>query len=206
MTIKNIVFDFGGVLFDWDPRYFYLDVFKGDRQKTEYFIEHICTGTWNAQMDRGRTFAECIAELQEQFPAYKDEIGLYRQGWDTMLKGEIEEGVQLFKKIRDCGAFKLYGLTNWSAETIGTAKQRFAILSDLQGIVVSGEECRIKPEPEIYQILLKRYDLVPGECLFIDDKETNLAAARDEGMQGVQCTGDYALLQEQIENIAGVKL
>lgn len=206
MTIKNIVFDFGGVLFDWDPRYFYLDVFNGDKEKTEYFIENICTGTWNAQMDRGRSFAECIAELQAQFPQYKYEIGLYRQGWDTMLKGEIAEGVKLFKKIRDSRAFPLYGLTNWSAETIGSAISRFDILSDLKGIVVSGQECRIKPEPEIYQALLKRYDLIPSECLFIDDKLENIEGARLQGMQGVQCTGDYEALTAQIEKLTGVKL
>ena len=81
-TIKNVVFDFGGVLLDWNPRYFYSSVFNDD-EKMEYFIKNIVTSTWNSQMDRGRTFEECMKELSEEHPEYKDQINLYRKGWET---------------------------------------------------------------------------------------------------------------------------
>ena len=72
-TIKNVVFDFGGVLLDWNPRYFYSSIFNDD-EKMEYFIQNIVTSTWNSQMDRGRTFEECMKELSEEHPEYKDLI------------------------------------------------------------------------------------------------------------------------------------
>ena len=84
MDIRNIIFDFGGVLLDWNPRYLYREIFDDD-ERMEYFLAHICTTEWNAEQDAGRTWAEAVAVLQAQHPEYADLIRLYADGWPKML-------------------------------------------------------------------------------------------------------------------------
>lgn len=188
MAIKNVVFDFGGVLLDWNPRYFYRDIFKND-EKMEYFMKNIITSTWNAQMDRGRTFEECMHELAELNQDFAAEINMYRTGWETMLKGEIPEGIKLFNAVENSGKFKMYGLTNWSAETFPYAFNKYKFLQKLEGIVVSGEEKMIKPEKGIYLTLLERYNLKPEETFFVDDNINNVEVALSRGIHSLQFTG-----------------
>lgn len=108
--------------------------------------------------------------------------------WGEMLRGEKPESVVLLRSLKDEG-YRLYGLTNWSAENIHVAFERFDFLSLLEGTVVSGIEKEVKPEPQIYRILLDRYALKPGQTVFIDDKEANVETARRLGMHGIVFTG-----------------
>lgn len=203
-TIKNVVFDFGGVLLDWNPRYFYSSIFNDD-EKMEYFIQNIVTSTWNSQMDKGRTFEECMKELSEEHPEYKDQINLYRKGWETMLKGEIESGINVLKAVQASGKFKVYGLTNWSAETFPYAFNTYKFLQSFEGIVVSGEEKMIKPEKGIYLTLLERYNLKPEETFFMDDNIKNVEVAKSRGIHAIQFTGTDENLAE-IGKILKIKI
>lgn len=203
-TIKNVVFDFGGVLLDWNPRYFYKSIFNDD-QKMEYFLQNIATSTWNAQMDKGRSFEECMKELAEQYPEYKDPIMLYRKGWETMLKGPIESGMRVLDAVMNSQKFKVYGLTNWSAETFPGTFNKYKFLQKFEGIVVSGEEQMIKPEKGIYLTLIERYNLVPEETFFMDDNIQNVETALSRGINAVQFTGTDKNL-EQIAKILNIKI
>ncbi len=181
MAIKNVVFDFGGVLLDWNPRYLYRDIFKDD-ERMEYFLSNVTTSEWNSQTDKGKPFAQACAELSEKFPEFKTEIGLYHTGWSQMLKGEIPEGMELLNAVKKSGKYVIYGLTNWSAETFPIAYKRFPFLNDFEGIVVSGEEKMIKPDKGIFLTLFERYHLNPEECLYIDDNRKNIETGRSRGM------------------------
>ena len=203
-TIKNVVFDFGGVLLDWNPRYFYKSILK-DKQKMEYFLQNIATSTWNAQMDKGRSFEECMKELAEQYPEYKEPIMLYRKGWETMLKGPIESGMRVLDAVMNAQKFKVYGLTNWSAETFPSTFNKYKFLQKFEGIVVSGEEQMIKPEKGIYLTLIERYNLVPEETFFMDDNIQNVETALSRGINAVQFTGTDKNL-EQIAKILNIKI
>lgn len=203
-TIKNVVFDFGGVLLDWNPRYFYKSIFNDD-QKMEYFLQNIATSTWNAQMDKGRSFEECMKELAEQYPEYKNPIMLYRKGWETMLKGPIESGMRVLDAVMNAQKFKVYGLTNWSAETFPGTFNKYKFLQKFEGIVVSGEEQMIKPEKGIYLTLIERYNLVPEETFFMDDNIQNVETALSRGINAVQFTGTDKNL-EQIAKILNIKI
>ena len=203
-TIKNVVFDFGGVLLDWNPRYFYKSIFNDD-QKMEYFLQNIATSTWNAQMDKGRSFEECMKELAEQYPEYKEPIMLYRKGWETMLKGPIESGMRVLDAVMNAQKFKVYGLTNWSAETFPGTCNKYKFLQKFEGIVVSGEEQMIKPEKGIYLTLIERYNLVPEETFFMDDNIQNVETALSRGINAVQFTGTDKNL-EQIAKILNIKI
>ena len=165
--IKNIVFDFGNVLVRWDP-HFVFDPYFGDVEKAAWFIENVCDSKWNGEMDRGKTYAQGIRELTARFPQWAKEIQYYYDKWPDMLGGEIPGMSGLICSLKDAG-YGIYGITNWSVETFPIARARYRIFDFLDGMVVSGEEHLLKPEPEIYRKLFDRYGLVPGECVFIDD-------------------------------------
>ena len=184
MPRTNIIFDFGGVLLDWDPRYLYRDYFHDDA-KMEKFLAEICTGEWNAQMDAGKPFAEAVKELSAQYPEWSKEIELYHTGWEKMLHGQLDDGVSLLKKVVADPRFTAYGLTNWSAETFHFAFNKYRFLDDFEGIVVSGEEKMKKPDKRIYYTLLERYHLKAKDCIFIDDSHANVDMANDRGIHGI---------------------
>ena len=181
--IKNFVFDFGGVLVDWNPRYAYRDYFNDD-EEMEYFLTHVCNNEWNAEQDRGRTFKEGVRLLLPKFPQYQEAIRLYPQKWKDMLKCELPESVALLKQLQAEG-YRAYGLTNWSAETFPVAYARYDFFRQLDGIVVSGQEKVIKPDPRIFRILLDRYGLQAEESVFIDDNLPNVEAAKTLGFKGI---------------------
>lgn len=180
MQIKNVIFDFGGVLFDWNPRYLYRDVFKDD-EKMEHFLANICTNEWNACQDAGRPWAEAVATLQKQYPEYSDLIRLYSDEWIKTLRGEFPETVSMLRRLKSDG-YRIFGLTNWSAEKFHEIFDKFDFLREFDGIVVSGEERIVKPDLRIYRILLDRYHLKADESVFIDDVQANIDAAAQVGM------------------------
>ncbi|KUY29857.1 MAG: HAD family phosphatase [Flavobacteriaceae bacterium] len=195
MIIKNIIFDFGGVLMDWNPKYLYQNVFNTD-EEMNYFLDHIATLKWNAEQDRGRSFQEATEILQNQYPEFSKEIALYYSQWPVMLKGTIEENVNILRNLH--GRYQLYGLTNWSAESFPYAYQNYDFFSLFNGIVVSGEEKLIKPDERIYQLLLNRYNLNASECLFIDDNYENIRAAQAMDFNTIH-VGPETNLQEELQ-------
>jgi len=182
MNIENVIFDFGGVLVDWNPRYLYLDYFKNESEM-ENFLHSVCTDEWNIEQDRGRSLAEGTRLLQEKFPEFHSLIQLYYDKWEVMLHGDIPETVSLLYKLKQ--KFSIYGLTNWSAETITIAYERFPFFKEFNGIVVSGEEKMIKPDKRLYHILLDRYNLKAKNTIFIDDNIKNIKAAEELGMNAI---------------------
>lgn len=180
--LKNIIFDFGGVLIDWNPLYLYRNIFDTE-EEVNHFLENVCRYDWNILQDAGRSLAEATRVLQDQHPEHREEIAIYYGRWDEMLGGTIEENVKLIRPLKE--KYSIYGLTNWSAETIPIAMDRYDFFNDLDGIVVSGAEKIIKPDPRIYQILLERYGIQAEESLFIDDNYANIEAAQQLGFQTI---------------------
>lgn len=192
--MKNLIFDFGAVLVDWDPHHLY-DAYFGSGEKATWFLKNICTSEWNAQMDAGKPFREGVEELSALHPEYAREIELYFTRWIDMM-GEQVEG--MYDLLRDCKAkgHPLYGLTNWSAETFCQVRDVYPIFKLMDGIVVSGEEHCAKPSPKIYRILLDRYQLNPSDCVFIDDRQANLDGAKALGIEGILFTNAAELRQK----------
>lgn len=182
MKIENIIFDFGGVLVDWNPRHLYKDHFQNENEM-EHFLTHICTDEWNVEQDRGRSLSEGTIMLQKKFPEFHSLIQFYYDKWETMLKSDIPETVALLHKLKK--KYKLYGLTNWSAETIPIAYKRFSFFKEFDGIVVSGEEKIIKPDKKIFHLLLDRYHLKAENSIFIDDNIHNIKAAEEIGLYAI---------------------
>ena len=201
--IKNIIFDFGGVLLDWNPRYLYKSYFNND-EEMEHFLADICNGEWNVKQDAGRPFAEAVKELQAKFPEYVEAIQMYDDDWEKMLKCELPESIDLLKELKSMG-YGIYGLTNWSAEKIGYAFANYSFFSLFDGIVVSGVEKVVKPDRKIYEILLERYSLKPGECVFIDDNQDNVDMAKVLGINAIRFD-NIGNVKEHLETLLNKQL
>jgi len=193
-----VVFDVGGVLLQWDPRHLYRKLFAGDDAAMEHFLGNVCTEEWNERQDAGRTFADAAAEL---LPAHADKAHLihaFGRRFDEMIPGAIEETVDILRELKRAGV-PLYAVTNWSAETFPSAQKRFDFLAEFDGIVVSGEEGVIKPDPRIFRILLDRYDIPAHAAVFIDDNPANAEAATNLGIHGIHFRSPQQLRRELVE-------
>ncbi len=180
----SIVFDIGRVLIDWNPRYLYKNLFNGDSDEMEFFLENVCSPDWNRQLDEGRPFQDAIEERIQLFPKYETYIRAYHTHWEEMVSGAIDETVQILKELKDAGYF-VCALSNWSAGTFPSMQNRFEFLSWFDSIVLSGEIRIAKPDLEIYRILLEKINRNSNECLFIDDVKKNLVAAQNLGFKTI---------------------
>ena len=164
----------------------------------------ICNGEWNIRQDAGRPFAEAVKELQAKFPEYAEAIQMYDDDWEKMLKCELPESIDLLKELKFMG-YGIYGLTNWSAEKIGYAFANYSFFSLFDGIVVSGVEKVVKPDRKIYEILLERYSLKPGECVFIDDNQDNVDMAKVLGINAIRFD-NIGNVKEHLETLLNKQL
>ena len=198
-NIDTIIFDLGGVLIDWNPEYVYLDVFKGDRIKMQWFFDNICTNGWNENQDAGYPMAKATEERVALFPEHEEHIRMFYGRWDDMLGDSIKGTVTILDKLVKSPNYKVVALTNWSHETFPIALNRFDFLHRFEGIVVSGEEQTRKPFPDIYKITLKRYNIIAENSIFIDDNLRNVNAANALGINGVHFK-NASLLIEQLKH------
>jgi 2-haloacid dehalogenase len=189
--IDAVVFDLGGVLLDWNPRYLYRQLFE-DEAEMERFLAEVCTMSWHAEHDRGLAFAESAARLAAAHPAHADLIWAWGQRSEEMIAGPIEGSVALLDQLRQRGV-RLLALTNMERETYPLRRERFAFMRWFEGTVVSSAEGLIKPDPRIFSRLVERYELTPERTLFIDDSSRNVDAARGVGLRAVHFTGPRRL-------------
>ena len=190
-----VIFDLGGVLIDWNPRYVYREIFNNE-EEMEYFLEHITTSEWNEEQDAGRSLSEATEMLVEMYPQHEINIRKYYGEWRGMLKGAIAQSVKILERLKKENNVRLYALTNWSAETFPFALKTFNFLEWFDGIVVSGEEKLKKPDPQIYHLLLSRYSLDASVCVFIDDNLRNVEAARACGIDSIHFETPSQMLKE----------
>jgi 2-haloacid dehalogenase len=196
LATKAVVFDLGGVLIDWDPRHLYRKLLA-DEAAVEEFLATVCTPEWNAELDRGRPFAEGVAQLVERHPEHAAAIAAYHERWPEMVAGDIPGTVEVLAELQAAGV-PLYALTNWSAETFAITRGRFEFLEWFDGLLVSGEERVTKPDPAIFQLLLDRFGLDPTATVFVDDSAANVAAARRLGFDAIRFTGHEELRRELV--------
>jgi 2-haloacid dehalogenase len=186
-VINTIIFDLGAVLIDWNPIYLYRTIFT-DEQEMNDFLANITTPDWNEEQDAGRPLQEGTDLLVTQHPQHEENIRAFYGRWNEMLGDAIEGSVEIFRALKESGKYKIYALTNWSAETFPVALERYDFLNWFDGIVVSGTEKMRKPLPAFYQILLDRYQIKPKNALFIDDSLRNILAAEKMGIKSIHFT------------------
>lgn len=202
--IKNVIFDYGNVLVDWNPAYLFLPVFSGDEEKCRFFTDNICNREWFTRMDRGEDMDTCVAELLAQYPEYADAIALFRDRWFDMCHGDIPGMLEIIQDLKQKG-YGVFGLTNWPAATFAEARRRFRTIGSIDNYVVSSSVHLAKPEPAIYQLLLSKYNLKAQECVFIDDRADNVNAAMALGMNGIVYPGTAKELVPILNNLLGAQ-
>ena len=142
----TIIFDFGGVLLDWNPRYLYRKLFPGDEPAMERFLAEIGFSEWNRQQDAGRPFSIAVAELCARHPQYCDLIHAYDERFLEAVGGAIPGTVDILRRLHLAG-FPLYGLSNWSAEKFRLVRPRYAVLRLVpgHGHLRRGGGCQARP-------------------------------------------------------------
>jgi len=196
MRPTTVVFDLGGVLVDWDPRYLYRQLFD-DPDEMESFLAEVTTAEWNAQQDAGRPWAEAVELVVAEHPQRRELIEAFHRRWPEMLAGEIPGTVDVLAELRAEGV-RLVALSNWSAETFPVARERFDFLAWFEGIVISGDVGVNKPDRQIFEHLMEHFGIEPAEALFIDDSSANVEAAKALGLSAIQFTDAEPLRRELV--------
>jgi 2-haloacid dehalogenase len=182
---RAIVFDLGGVLLDWNPRYLYRQLFAGDEAAMERFLAEVCTMEWHHAHDLGAPPERTCTALAHAHPEQAELIWAWSRRSEEMIAGPIDGTVAILSELRTAGV-PCYALTNMERETYPLRRERFPFLSWFDGTVVSGLEGVAKPDPAIFELLLDRFDLDPADTLFIDDSPVNVNAARSVGMRALE--------------------
>jgi 2-haloacid dehalogenase len=155
----------------------------------------VCAPEWNLEQDRGRPWAQAIAELSALHPGKAELIAAYRARWPEMLKGPIDGTVTVLEALHAAGV-PLFALTNWSAETYPVAEERYGFLGRFQAVVVSGRIGLIKPDREIYDHAIARFGVDPRRTVFIDDSARNVAGAEAAGLRALHFTAPETLARD----------
>ena len=196
-SIQAIIFDFGGVLINWDPHKLFNKYFGNNRQAIDNFLTEINFSAWNLSQDEGYPIARAVMELSKRFPQYAHLIRAYDEEWEESITGVIPETVEILHRLKTAG-YRLYGLTNWSAEKFSIVKHKYKAFNLFESIVVSGEVKLAKPNPAIFRLLLRKINRQPEECLLVDDSFQNIEAAQKMGFITHQFTS-AARLEEELQ-------
>ena len=183
-AIKAIIFDYGNVLIEWDPRRVYRRYFPNDHQAMESFLAEINFMEWNAQQDKGRSFKEGIAVLSNAFPHHAPLIKAYHDHWKDSIGGSITGTVEILKRLKQAG-YLIYGLSNWSKETFPYAHDKYDFFEFFDDMIISGFVGLVKPDPAIYHLILTKIKKPARECLFIDDSAVNINQAKQLGFKTI---------------------
>lgn len=182
-SIDVVVFDIGNVLISWDPRWLFRKLLP-DEASVERFLVEVDFFDWNAQHDAGQQFVKGIAEKGRRFPHYQHLLQAFFDRWEESLGPPIDANVALARQLRAAG-YRTLALTNFSAETFPRATRLHRFLNEFEGVLVSGHERLMKPDPAIYRLLCNRYRVTPSRAVFIDDSLQNVEGAREIGMHAI---------------------
>ncbi|MBY8979312.1 MAG: HAD family phosphatase [Candidatus Lokiarchaeota archaeon] len=181
--IKNIIFDLGNVLIKFKP-YEFLLRFTNDKEYIDQFVSKVTGSKIWLELDRGTNSLENARTIfLSKYPQEKDFIELFFDQWMDMLT-PIEENIKILEELNELG-YRSYILSNYIKEAFSYISSKYSFLSLFDGQIISGVENVIKPEKAIYELLLKRYNLIPEESLFIDDILFFLKPAKKLGMKTI---------------------
>jgi len=196
MPVKKFLFDLGNVFFDWNPKKIFKSIFNDD-EKMNFFLNHISFPLLDTRCDAGITIEVAVQDAVKKFPEFEKEIKLYYPNHSKMVSGFFQKTVDVFYKIKELN-YPCYVLSNWSAETYEGMEEQYPFLKDFDGKIISGRDFLIKPDPAIYELAISRFDLIPEETLFIDDRLENIEAAINLNFQTIHLT-DPTSIQDLVK-------
>jgi 2-haloacid dehalogenase len=183
-----VVWDLGNVLIRWDPHAAIAAGVGPEEARRFLTAEDFDFLAWNDVQDAGGTWADGEASVRRSHPHWVEHVLAYRANFESSLVGEVPGTADLVRELHAAG-IPMWGLTNWSHELFPAAPRLFPVLQLLEAVVVSGTEKVAKPDPAIYEIAVTRAGLAAAELVFVDDREANVAAAIEFGLDGIVFTG-----------------
>ncbi|TPF80609.1 MULTISPECIES: HAD family phosphatase [unclassified Bifidobacterium] len=205
-TITDVIFDFCGVLIDWDTRACLTGRFPDD------VVSAICAPDdphgffrYEDRMDAGEDFDSIYPDVvREQGEDIAGIFKYYIEHYADALPRTLPGMTELLADLKRHG-YGVWGLTNWSHETFHLAFEKFPRLEQLlDGTVVSGVEKMHKPNADIYNLAMERFGLTPERCVFFDDTAKNIVGANEVGIHGILFSGAIAA-RDSLANL-GVRL
>ena len=196
MIVKKFLFDLGNVFFDWNPERILKPIFNDD-ERMNFFINNISFPLLDTRCDAGITIEVAVNDAIKKFPEFEKEIKLYYPNHGNMVGGFFQKTVDVFYKIKELN-YPCFVLSNWSAETYEGMEEKYPFLKDFDGKIISGRDFLIKPDLAIYELAISRFNLIPEETLFIDDRLDNIEAAQNLNFQTIHLTNP-SLIQDLID-------
>jgi 2-haloacid dehalogenase len=196
MIVKKFLFDLGNVFFDWNPERILKPIFNDD-ERMNFFINNISFPLLDTRCDAGITIEVAVNDAIKKFPEFEKEIKFYYPNHGNMVGGFFQKTVDVFYKIKELN-YPCFVLSNWSAETYEGMEEKYPFLKDFDGKIISGRDFLIKPDPAIYELAISRFNLIPEETLFIDDRLDNIEAAQNLNFQTIHLTKP-SLIQDLID-------
>jgi len=188
--IQNIVFDIGNVLarFAWEK---HIRKFGFSEEVYSRVVRATVKSTQWGEYDRGVLSDGEVADLlAKNDPGVEAQIREVLEDM-TGLVERLDYAIPWIEELKGKG-YGVYYLSNFSYKVGRECKSALDFMSHMDGGIMSCYVKLIKPQPEIYRLLLERYNLVPEECVFLDDTEVNVEAARAQGLYGIHFTSQEA--------------
>lgn len=192
--IKNIIFDMGNVLLQFDP-YVSLNIYCENEEEKEMIYKELFKGPEWIMGDEGKiTNGQRYELVKQRIPERLHQtLKLVVENWDMCMK-PVEGALDFYQQVKEKG-YRTFILSN-ACNRFYHFFPKFYDLKSFDGVVVSSEVKMIKPNPAIYECILEKYHLNPEECLFLDDVEANIEAARAVGMKGIVFKDNYEEVKE----------
>lgn len=191
--MKNIIFDIGNVLLDFQPET-YLKQYFEPSVMGDLMMIIFSSDEW-IELDMGTMMIQdAIQSLTLKHPHYHDEITFVMENWTHMMT-PLHKNVEIVKELKEKG-YALYLLSNFHKEAIQTMFQRYDFFKLFDGGIISANEKLVKPDKRIYELLLHRYHLQPEESIFIDDMLSNINMAKELKIHGIHLPYQADLRQE----------
>ncbi|GMA25931.1 haloacid dehalogenase [Luteimicrobium album] len=188
--VEAVLFDLGNVLVRWDPH----GAFRGvtSRDDVERFFADVDFPDLNRRADAGLSWTDVRAEVAASHPAHAPLVDTYVARFAATLAGPVPGSEAIVRELGALG-LRLFGLTNWSAETYPHGPRAAPAIDLLADVLVSGQEGLVKPDPAIFELAAERFGLDPARTVFVDDAPANVAAAARSGFVAVRFTTADAL-------------
>ena len=196
--LKNIVFDLGNVLVKFDSNELIYSFFNERQEEVKSFY---FDSLWN-EYDQGLySVEEMIEKGVKQFPELELNIKELMYHW-TEFVFPLEKNIEYIKELKKIG-YNVYILSNIPEDDTKYLRS-CGVFDNIDGGVFSYEYKKIKPDPEIFHILLKKYNLLASECLFLDDRKDNVVTASDLGFETIEVNNSSKVIDLIKEKISEV--
>ena len=175
MAIRKVIFDVGKVLIKFSPRNLFAKILK-EEEKVDYFLKNICTWEWHIQQDLVYDTSKAANPIIDKYPEYKEAIEAFYGRFLEMIEGVYQENIDLALKLKKEG-YPIYLLSNFPGDQFEKYRLQNSFLDEFDDKIISGNVGLAKPDIKIYELAVKKFNLVPEESLFIDDKIENIKGA-----------------------------